>query len=115
MNSCVLVGRLGADPRIHQFDDGKSVAHFSIAIDRAFKKEGETITDWFQCEAWGKTADVVAKYVHKGDAVGIIGSIEFNERKDMPDKPKQAVVKVREVSLMPRTEKKDNAWELGEE
>lgn len=68
MNSISLIGRLGKDPEVKYFDDGKAVANFTLAVN-GFKDE----VDWFRVEAWGKTATIVGDYCRKGREVGILG------------------------------------------
>ena len=68
MNSVSLIGRLTADPEIRYFESGKSVSKFSIAVNRT-KDEA----DFFEVEAWEKTAEVVSQYCKKGSQVGISG------------------------------------------
>ena len=61
MNSVSLIGRLTADPETRYFESGKVVAKFSIAVNRT-KDEA----DFFEIEAWEKTAEVVSQYCKKG-------------------------------------------------
>lgn len=70
MNSWVGVGRLTKDPDVRVTEDQKTIARFSIAINRN-KKD----TDYINCVAFGKTAELVEKYFHKGDRIGVFGSI----------------------------------------
>ena len=70
MNSVSLIGRLTADPELRYFESGKSVAKFSIAVNRT-KDEA----DFFEIEAWEKTAEVAGQYCRKGSQVGISGSL----------------------------------------
>lgn len=71
MNSIILVGRLTRDPEMRYTQDQKAVARFSIAVRRDAKK-----TDFFNCTAFGNTAGVMERYVHKGDIICIRGSVE---------------------------------------
>ncbi len=70
MNSVSLIGRLTADPELRYFESGKSVAKFSLAVNRT-KDEA----DFFEIEAWEKTAEVAGQYCRKGSQVGISGSL----------------------------------------
>ena len=76
MNSCQLVGRMVADPEIKYTNDGKSIAKFRIAVDRQFKKEGQPDADFLNCNAFGKTAEFIEKYFHKGMKIGLVGRIQ---------------------------------------
>jgi single-strand DNA-binding protein len=67
----VLTGHLGKDPELRTTQDGKSIANFSLAVKTGYG-ERETST-WYNCAAFGKTAEVVDKYLKKGMATNIIG------------------------------------------
>ena len=79
MNSCVLVGRITKDIEIRKTQSGKSVAQFTIAVNRRGKDAG---ADFIPCVAWEKTADLLYSYVHKGDRIGIEGSISTRNYTD---------------------------------
>jgi single-strand DNA-binding protein len=77
VNKLILVGRLGKDPEIKTFGDKKK-ASFSIATSESYKnKEGEKVEDtqWHNVVAWGKTADLVEKYLGKGQQVYLEGKL----------------------------------------
>lgn len=76
MNSVQLIGRFTADPDIRYTDAGLSIARFSIACDRRFKKEGEATADFIRCVAFGKTAEFIEKYFQKGTRIGLNGRIQ---------------------------------------
>lgn len=76
MNSVQLVGRLTRDPDIRYSNGGTSIARFSIAVDRRWKKEGQPDADFPGIIAFGKTAEFVEKYFHKGSRIGITGRIQ---------------------------------------
>lgn len=80
MNKSILIGNVGADPKITTFDNGGMVAQFSLATtERGFKtkdgKEIPAITDWHYIVAGNGFAKVVQQYVHKGDKLYIEGLI----------------------------------------
>ena len=68
INTCVFTGRLGADVDLKHTQTGKSVARFRLAVGGYHKDE----TSWLDFEAWGKTAEALANYRHKGDSVGVV-------------------------------------------
>ncbi len=78
MNNFTVVGNVGGDPETRSFESGSKLVEFSVAENRKFK--GETLTNWFRCKAWGQKAELIQKYVSKGDKVAINGRIEI--RKD---------------------------------
>ena len=67
MNSVNLIGRLTADPNMRYFESGKVIAKFHLAINRT-KDE----TDFFEIEAWEKTAEVIGQYCRKGHRLGSV-------------------------------------------
>lgn len=68
INTCTFTGRLGSDVELKQTQTGKSVARFRLAVGGFHKDE----TYWLDFEAWGKTAEALANYRHKGDPVGVV-------------------------------------------
>lgn len=78
MNKVIEMGRLTRDPEISSSNSGTTFARFSIAVDRRFKKEGEPDADFFNCTAFGKTAEFVEKYLQKGTKVLVTGRLQNN-------------------------------------
>jgi len=76
MNKIILMGRLTRDPEVRYSDDNKAVGRFALAVDRKFKKEGGPTADFFNCTAFGKTAEFVEKYLRKGTKILLTGSIQ---------------------------------------
>ena len=76
MNSVVLVGRLTKDPIVNYTQSGSSVAKFSVAVDRRFKREGEPTADFINVVVFGKTGEFVEKWFHKGDPISLTGRIQ---------------------------------------
>ena len=77
MNKVILMGNLTRDPEVSfTKESNKAVARFTIAVSRRFAKDGETDADFFNCVAWGKTAEFVEKYFHKGSRMLLTGRIE---------------------------------------
>lgn len=78
MNKCSLVGRLARDPEVKytQGENKTAVAHFTVACDRRFKKEGEPTADFISCVAFGKTAEFIERYFKKGQRIGLCGRIQ---------------------------------------
>ena len=79
MNKVILMGRLTRDPdvRYSQTDSNMAIARFSLAVDRRFKKQGDTVTaDFFNCTAFGKQAEFVEKYLKQGTKIVVTGRIQ---------------------------------------
>ena len=78
MNKVILMGRLTRDPEV-RYSQGASqtaVARFSVAVDRRFKREGEPDADFFNCTCFGKQAEFVERYLHKGTKVVLSGRVQ---------------------------------------
>ena len=81
VNKLILLGNVGKDPESRQTNSGTTVVTFSIATsDRTKGRDGEyeERTEWHSCKAFGKTAEVVSKYVHKGTKIYVEGKVQTN-------------------------------------
>ena len=76
MNRFNGIGRLTKEPDMRSTASGTSVCTFTLAINRRFKTEGQQQADFIPIVAWGKTADICAKYLHKGSQVAVCGSVQ---------------------------------------
>lgn len=77
MNHVGLVGRTTKDLELRHLSEGRVRAYFSIAANRSFKNsEGKVDADFVQCVAWGRNAELMAKYCGKGSLVGIKGRLQ---------------------------------------
>lgn len=76
MNKIVLLGRLTKDIELRQAGE-TSVANFSLAVNRTFHRDGEPDVDFFNCIAFGKRAETLAQYVHKGNQLAIEGHVQI--------------------------------------
>ena len=79
MNKVLLMGRLTRDPEVRYSSGEKSmaIARFSIAVDRRFKRAGDTAeADFFNCTCFGKQGEFVERYLRKGTKVLLSGRIE---------------------------------------
>ncbi|TDN95192.1 single-strand binding protein [Salegentibacter sp. 24] len=84
-NKVQLVGNVGREPEIVNLESGKKLAKFSVATNENFKNgNGERVTDtqWHNIVAWGKTAELVEKYVNKGKEVGVEGKLTSRSWED---------------------------------
>ncbi len=84
-NHVQLIGNLGNDPEIHSFGDGRKLAKFSLATNEVFtNNEGEKVTQtqWHKVVFFGRTAETVEKYLHKGKEVAVTGKISYREYED---------------------------------
>lgn len=103
-NRVQLVGNVGQDPEIRNLEGGKKVASFSIATSDSYKNEkGEKVdqTEWHRIVAWGNSAEIIEKYVTKGNQIGIVGKLTHRTYDDKDGiKRNITEVLVNEVLLM---------------
>jgi single-strand DNA-binding protein len=78
MNKCILMGRLVKDPdvRYSQGQESMAIARYTLAVDRAIKKDREQTADFISCVAFGKNGEFAEKYLHKGTKIAIEGRIQ---------------------------------------
>jgi single-strand DNA-binding protein len=77
-NKVQLIGNLGNDPEIITLDSGKKLAKFSLATNESYKDAAGQKTDkveWHNLVAWGKTCDIIEKYLTKGKEVAVEGKL----------------------------------------
>ncbi len=85
MNRVILIGNIGKEPEITHGNSGITIAKFSIATsDGAKDQNGAVKTQWHRVVAFGKTAEVIEKYVKKGSQLSVEGSLSYGsyENKD---------------------------------
>lgn len=76
MNNVALIGRLTRDPEVRMTTSNTAVGRYTLAVDRRFKKEGETTADFISCIAFGKAAEFAEKYLSKGMKIAVTGRIQ---------------------------------------
>ena len=83
INKVILQGRLTRDPEIRQTPSGTTCAKFSLATNSGYKsKDGQEITTYTDCVAWGKTGEFVSKFFFKGSEMLIEGELRNNNYTD---------------------------------
>lgn len=97
VNKVILIGNLGRDPELRVTPKGTQIATFSIAVNREWKNDSgekqEEVT-WVDIEAWGKQADTIAKYMHKGRSIYLEGRLRLDQWEDKNTKEKRSRMKV---------------------
>lgn len=84
-NSVHLIGRLGKDPEVYEFESGKNKARFSLATtDFIYDKDGKRVEDtqWHNVVAWGNLAKIAADYLKKGREIAIEGKLTNRKYED---------------------------------
>jgi single-strand DNA-binding protein len=103
-NRVQLIGNVGNDPEIKTLENGKKLAHLTIATNDHYTNEkGEKVdqTEWHRVTAWGKTAEIIEKYVVKGKEVAIEGKLTHRSYDDKNGEKKYITeVVVNEILLL---------------
>jgi single-strand DNA-binding protein len=84
-NKVQLIGHVGQEPEIKTIESGKKVAKFSLATNENYtNNKGEKVeqTEWHRLTAWGKTAEIIEKYVTKGKEIAIEGKLTHRSYDD---------------------------------
>ena len=108
LNKVTLIGNLGNDPEVRSTTGGNRVATFSLATSRSWNDASGTKqekTEWHRCVVWNtkssQLADIVEKYVKKGDKLFVEGSIEYRQYEDKDKQTRYVTeINVREIILL---------------
>ena len=74
MNKVILCGRAVRDAEIRYIQGSNmAVANYTLAVDRAFKKDGEPTADFISCVSFGKNAEFAEKFIYKGTKIIVEG------------------------------------------
>lgn len=103
-NKVNLIGRLGAKPEVVKFDNGRTLARFSLATNDGYKnKDGEWIdtTQWHNINAWGKSAELATKLLDKGLEIAVEGKL-VNSSYQSKDGEKRysTIIEIRDFLLL---------------
>lgn len=77
VNTVTIHGNLGDNPELKTSQSGKTYCHLSIATEDGWGENKKT--NWHRCTAFGKPAELISKYVSKGDEIVIQGSIDYSQ------------------------------------
>ena len=77
INTVILTGRLTKDIELRRTTSGKTCTSFTLAVNRN-KQE----TDFINCVAWDKVAELLERYTHKGSQIGVEGRIQTRNYDD---------------------------------
>jgi single-strand DNA-binding protein len=109
MNKAILIGNVGGDPEIRTVGTGGRVATFSLATGRQWTDQSgnkQEKTEWHRCVVWNSArgsglADVVEKYVKKGEKIYVEGEIEYRQWQDKEGQTRYTTeIKVKELMLL---------------
>lgn len=85
VNKVILIGNLGADPKVSYTQSGTAVATLSIATNRRFKDRDGNLqdeTEWHRVIVWDKSAEFCGNYLSKGSKVYVEGRLQTRKWKD---------------------------------
>ena len=93
LNRITLVGRLTRDPELRQTGSGTAFCKFGIANNRNYTANGERREEvsFFNCTAWGRTAEIINQYCRKGKQVAIDGRLQQRTWEDKEGKKQSSV------------------------
>jgi single-strand DNA-binding protein len=97
MNITILKGNLTRDPEVRYLQTGTAVATFGVAVNRKWKDDQgnqKEEVSFFDVEAWGKTAETVAQWFHKGSPILITGRLKQETWDDKQTGQKRSKVKI---------------------
>ena len=108
LNKVTLIGNLGNDPELRSTNGGNRVASFSLATSRQWNTpsgEKQEKTEWHKCVVWNtkgsQLADIVEKYVKKGDKIYVEGRIEYRQWQDKENQTRYTTeINVRELIML---------------
>lgn len=85
LNQCNFIGNVGNEPDIRYLPSGEAVANLSLAVNETWKdKQGQKQehTEWVRISFFGALAEVISKYVKKGDPLYVSGSMKTRKYTD---------------------------------
>ena len=108
LNKVMLIGNLGQDPEVRSTSGGNRVATFSLATSRSWNDSSgskQEKTEWHRCVVWNtkssQLADIVEKYVHKGDKLYVEGRVEYRQWQDKDGQTRYSTeINVRELIML---------------
>ena len=108
LNKVTLIGNLGNDPEVRSTTGGNRVATFSLATSRTWNDASggkQEKTEWHRCVVWNtktsQLADIVERYVHKGDKLFVEGRIEYRQWQDKDGQTRYSTeINVRELIML---------------
>ena len=108
LNKVMLIGNLGNDPEVRSTSGGNRVATFSLATSRSWNDAAgskQEKTEWHRCVVWNtkssQLADIVERYVKKGDKIYVEGRIEYRQWQDKDGQTRYSTeINVRELIML---------------
>lgn len=110
MNIVILIGNITKDIELKKTINGTEAVNFSLAISRQYKNEnGEYDTDFINCVAWRKTAELLSKYCSKGSKIAVEGRIQTRSYLDSNENRKYITeVLAENITFLSSNKKNEN-------
>ena len=86
MNKVILIGRLVKDPDIRMGTNNITIARYTLAVERQYRKNNERTSDFINCVALGKNGEFAEKYLYKGMKIAVIGTWNTGNNTDKDGK-----------------------------
>ena len=88
MNKVILIGRTTKEIDLRRTTNGNAVVSFTLAVENRYQKdeEGKNTVDFINCVAWNKTAEIMDRYVSKGQKIAVEGRIQTRNYEDKDGK-----------------------------
>ena len=86
MTKVILIGRLIKDPDVRMGTNNTTIARYTLAVERQYRKNNERTSDFINCVALGKNGEFTEKYLHKGMKIAIVGSWQTGNYTDKDGK-----------------------------
>lgn len=99
VNKVILMGAVGKDPEIRYTAEGLAIASFSLATSEK-RKDKEEVTQWHNCVAFGKLAEIVEKFIRKGSKLYLEGTIQYQQYEKEGEKRYSTKIIVNDVSML---------------
>lgn len=116
MNEIILSGRLVKDPEVRYTQTQKVVTLFSLAVSREVKNEqGNYDADFFNCVAWGKTAELMGNTLKKGARILLSGRVQIRNCESNGERKYITEVIINKFEYLDKKEQAKAMADMGEE
>ena len=118
LNKVMLIGNMGRDPEMRHTTNGGEVANLAIATSESWrdKETGEQMekTEWHRVVAFGKLAEIIGQYLHKGSKVYIEGSLQTRKWQDKDGNDRYTTeIKARDMQMLDGNRREGDAQPPG--
>lgn len=108
MNNCSFSGRITKDPELKATEGGTMYLKFCLAVKRFVKSGEHPQSDFIDCVAWNKTAEIINTYCKKGSMLGVTGRLQTGTYEKNGEKRKTCELVVNDVDLLDTRDKTES-------